>query len=194
MERAEDRYRFALDRPMVAEPGTRWVYNGGATSLLGRLIAKESGRPLPDYAKEKLFAPLGIAELEWVQGHDGEFVAPSGLRLRPRDLAKIGQLVLDGGRWNGAQIVPADWLEQSFQTRAKVNDIVDYGYHWWLGPQPANGYRWVAGIGSGGQRLAVMRRLDLVLVVMAGNYNQPDAVNLPVAIITEVVIPALRRD
>jgi CubicO group peptidase (beta-lactamase class C family) len=194
MERAKDRYRFALDRPMVAEPGTEWVYNGGATGLLGRLIAKGSGRSLRDYAQEKLFDPLGIAEVDWLQGQDGEFVAASGLRLRPRDLARIGQLVLDGGRWRGAQIVPADWLEQSFRTRAKVNAIVDYGDHWWLGPRPAGGQRWVAGIGNGGQRLAIMRRLDLVLVVMAGNYNQPDAVNLPVAITTEFVIPALRRD
>jgi CubicO group peptidase (beta-lactamase class C family) len=141
MERAKDRYRFALDRPMVAEPGTEWVYNGGATGLLGRLIAKGSGRSLRDYAQEKLFDPLGIAEVDWLQGQDGEFVAASGLRLRPRDLARIGQLVLDGGRWRGAQIVPADWLEQSFRTRAKVNAIVDYGDHWWLGPRPAGGQR-----------------------------------------------------
>jgi CubicO group peptidase (beta-lactamase class C family) len=193
MELAEDRYRFVLGRPMVAEPGTQWAYNGGATALLAKLIAKGSGRSLCAYAQEKLLAPLGIAEFDWVQGQDREFSAASGLRLRPRDLARIGQLVLDGGRWRGAQIVPADWLEQSFRTQAKVNDVVDYGYHWWLGPRPASGQRWVAGIGNGGQRLAIMRRLDLVLVVMAGNYNQPDAVNLPVAITTEFVVPALRR-
>jgi CubicO group peptidase (beta-lactamase class C family) len=162
------------------------VYNGGATALLGRLIAKDSGRSLLDYAKEKLFAPLGIAEFEWVQGRDDEYIAASGLRVRPRDLARIGQLVLDGGRWNGRRIVPADWLEQSFRTRTKVD--------WWLGREPADGLRWVAGFGNGGQRLAVMRRLDLVVVVMAGNYNQPDAWKLPVAIITDVVMPALRRD
>jgi CubicO group peptidase (beta-lactamase class C family) len=194
MELAKDRYRFVLDRPMVAEPGTRWVYNGGATALLGRLIAKGSGRSLRAYAREKLFAPLGIAEYEWVQGQDGEFIAASGLRLRPRDLAKIGQLVLDGGRWEGRQIVPADWLERSFRTQAKIDDTLDYGYQWWLGPQPADGQRWVAGFGNGGQRLSVMRRLDLVMVVMAGNYNQPDAWKLPVAIMTEIVIPAVRRD
>jgi CubicO group peptidase (beta-lactamase class C family) len=106
MELADDRYRFVLDRPMVAEPGTRWVYNGGATAVLGRLIAKGSGRSLRDYAERRLFAPLRIGEFEWVRGHDGEFIAASGLRLRPRDLARIGQLVLDGGRFEGRQIVP----------------------------------------------------------------------------------------
>ena len=114
---------------MVSEPGTQWCYNGGATALLGRLIAQGSGLSLREYAEEKLLAPLGVADCEWVQGSDGEFGAASGLRLRPCDLAKIGQLVLDGGRWRRTQIVPAAWLEQSFRTRAKVNDIVDYGYH-----------------------------------------------------------------
>ena len=193
MELADDRYRFVLDRPMVTEPGTQWIYNGGATALLGRLIAKGSGRSLRDYAQEKLFAPLGIADFEWVKGYDDEFIAASGLRLRPRDLAKIGQLVLNGGRWESRQLVPADWLEQSFQTRANVDDDVDYGYHWWLGPQSANGRRWVAGFGNGGQRLTVAPQLDLLVTIMAGNYNQPDAWKLPVAIITEIVLPGLQR-
>ena len=194
MELAEDRYRFVLDRPMVAEPGTQWVYNGGATALLGRLIAKGSDRSLRDYAQEKLFAPLGITEFEWVQGYDAEFIAASGLRLRPRDLAKVGQLLLNGGRWEDTQIVSADWLEESLETRAKVDEHLDYGYQWWLGPKLASGQRWVAGFGNGGQRLTVIRELDLSVVVMAGNYNQPDAWRLPVAIITDTVIPALQRE
>lgn len=193
MERANDRYRFALDRPMVAEPGTRWVYNGGATSVLGRLIAKGSGRSLHHYAEEKLFAPLGIVEFEWRRGRDGEIRAPSGLRLRPRDLAKIGRLVLDGGRWQGRQVVPAEWLEQSFRTRART-DYLDYGYHWWLGSLSNDGPRPVSGFGNGGQRLFVAPRFDLIVVVMAGNYNRPDHWQLPVAIVDEIVLPGLRRE
>jgi CubicO group peptidase (beta-lactamase class C family) len=127
MEVADDRYRFVLGRPMVAEPGTRWTYNGGATALLAKLIAKGSGRSLRDFAQEKLLAPLGIAELDWVRGQDREFSAASGLRLRPRDLARIGQLVLDGGRWRGTRIVPADWLEQSFRTRASWTTAITGG-------------------------------------------------------------------
>ena len=193
MELAADRYRFALDRPMVAEPGTRWVYNGGATAVLGRLIAKGSGRSLPDYAQETLFAPLGIETFEWVRGRDGEYRAPSGLRLRPRDLAKIGQLVLDGGRWKNRQIVPADWLEQSFRTRGKTA-YLDYGFHWWLDPRPSDGARSVYGFGNGGQMLFVMPQYDLVVVVMAGNYNRADHWRLPVAIVNEFVRPALQRE
>ena len=93
MELAPDRYRYVLGRPIVSAPGERWVYSGGATALLARLIVQGSGQPLLDYARETLFAPLGITDAEWVAGRDGEAAAASGLRLRPRDLAKLGQVV-----------------------------------------------------------------------------------------------------
>ena len=192
MELADDRYRFVLDRRMVAEPGSQWTYNGGATAVLSRLIAAGSGQSLRDYAEARLFGPLGIGDYEWVRGSDGEFIAASGLRLRPRDLARIGQLVLDGGRWDGAQIVPADWLARSFETRATVDDL-GYGYQWWLGPQTTDGPDWIAGFGNGGQRLLVVPDADLVVVVTAGNYNQPDAWQLPVAI-TREIFSAARDD
>ena len=191
MELADDRYRFVLDRPMAVEPGTQWVYNGGATAVVGRLVAKGSGQTLRAYAEKMLFAPLGITDVDWVRGRDGEYAAASGLRLRPRDLAKIGQLVLNDGRWDDARIVPADWLEQSFRTRARLERI-NYGYQWWLGPEGPDGPRWIAGFGNGGQRLWINPGLDLVVVVTAGNYNQRDAWKLPVAIITEIVLPGLR--
>lgn len=191
MEQADDRYRFVLDRPMTAEPGTQWIYNGGATAVVGRLVAKGSGRTLLAYAEDKLFGPLGISEVEWVRGRDGEYAAASGLRLRPRDLAKIGQLVLNDGRWGEAQIVPADWLEQSFRTHARLERI-NYGYQWWLDPKGPNGPRWIAGFGNGGQRLWINPGLDLVVVVTAGNYNRREAWKLPVAIITEIVLPGLQ--
>lgn len=190
MELAEDRYRFALDRPMAAEPGSRWTYNGGATALLARLIEKGCGCSLAEFAEAKLFRPLGIRTFEWVRGADGAFIAASGLRLPPRDLARIGQLVLDGGRWDGAQLVPADWLKRSFETRAELDDL-DYGYQWWLGKQSPGRRRWIGAFGNGGQRLWLSPGLDLMVVVLAGNYNSPDAWKLPVAIVTEVVLPSL---
>ncbi|MGE0724644.1 MAG: serine hydrolase domain-containing protein [Alphaproteobacteria bacterium] len=192
MELAADRHRFVLDRPMVAAPGERWTYNGGATAILGRLIAKGSGRSLADFARERLFAPLALENVEWVRGDDGEYVAASGLRMRARDLLKIGQLVLDGGRRDGREVVPADWLDRSFRTHARAIDI-DYGYQWWLGPEPADGApRWVAGFGNGGQRVMVWRRSATAIVILAGNYNRPDAWKLPVAIVTDVILPATR--
>jgi len=187
---AGGRVRYVLDRPMIAEPGARWIYNGGATAVLGRLIARGSGRPLADYARERLLAPLGIESFEWVVGRDGAHIAASGLRLRPRDLAKIGQLVLNRGRWEGRELVPADWLARSFQAHAET-ETLHYGYHWWLGPPVRQGRVWVAGFGNGGQRLSIAPGLELVVAVLAGNYNKPDAWQLPVAILTEIVLPGL---
>jgi CubicO group peptidase (beta-lactamase class C family) len=97
MEFAADRYRFVLERPLVAPPGSRRVHNGGAAAVLGHLIARGTGERLHDFARARLFGPLGILETEWVAGSNGEPAAASGLRMRPRDLARIGQLVLRRG-------------------------------------------------------------------------------------------------
>jgi CubicO group peptidase (beta-lactamase class C family) len=192
MELAHDRYRFVLDRPLVAEPGSRWNYNGGATALLGHLIARGVGKPLLDYAREVLFDPLGIRDAEWTPGTNGEAAAASGLRMRPRDLATLGQLVLDRGRWGEQQVVPADWLDQSFTPHAHVEEGIDYGYQWWLGRLRENGRPWVAGFGNGGQRLVVVPELRLVIVIMAGNYNRPDQSEMPFAVLHKFVLPALK--
>jgi len=191
MELAPDRYRFVLDRPLVAEPGSRWTYNGGATALLGHLIAEGVGKPLLDYAREKLFHPLAIPDAEWTAGSNGEAAAASGLRMRPRDLAKLGQLVLERGRWGEQQLVPADWLDQSFAPHAHVEEGLDYGYQWWLGRLSENGQPWVAGFGNGGQRVIVVPGLHLVVVIMAGNYNQSDQSEIPLAVMHQFVMPAL---
>jgi CubicO group peptidase (beta-lactamase class C family) len=92
MENAPDRNRFILERPFVAAPGERWIYSGGAVALLGHLIAKGFRRTLPDFARQALFAPLGITTFEWAEGQDGIASAASGLRPRPRDLLRIGNL------------------------------------------------------------------------------------------------------
>ena len=191
MELAADRYRFVLDRPMVNEPGDYWVYNGGAVAVIAKLIADGVGMPIDEYAERKLFQPLGITEFEWVRGQDGVPSAASGLRLNIHDLVKIGQLILQNGEFNGQQVVPAAWLEASFTPRAQLDSGLRYGYFWWLAPwgePPA----WVAGFGNGGQRLTVQPEQNLVIAVFAGNYNQPDAWKLPVKIIEEFVVPALK--
>ena len=193
MEYAPDRYRFVLSRPFLVDPGKMWQYNGGATALLAKLIARGSGQPLFDFAKEKLFDPLGITDVEWVKGMDGEAAAASGLRMRPRDVAKVGQILLDKGQWGGKSIVPAAWLEASFTPHARTFGELEYGYQWWLGSSQKSGMRWIAAFGNGGQRLFVIPDLDLAIVITAGNYNQPDDWQLPVKVIAEYVMPALDK-
>ena len=188
--------RYVIEQRMAVEPGTRWQYSGGATAVLGQLIAQGTKVPLEDYARQKLFLPLGITDAEWIGGSHGVVAAASGARLRARDLAKIGQLVLDGGRWGERQVVPATWIENSLQPHAHpppMSDIGEfgYGYHWGLVQLKGSGQRWVFAPGNGGQRLMIVPQERLVVAIFAGNYNQPAQDDVPNGVISQFVIPAL---
>lgn len=192
MERSDDRIRYVLEQPILVEPGTRWTYSGGSTALIGHLISRGTGQDLMTYATEKLFLPLGIEDVEWVRGSNGEPSAASGLRMRAPDLARIGQMVLNKGTWQGKRIVPAEWLEASFAGDARLEDGLEYGKHWWLG-RLRDGERWIGGFGNGGQRLMIYPSLDTTIVVFAGNYNQANAWRVTLEVLTDVIFPALRR-
>ena len=105
MDEAADRYRYILARPVVETPGAHWTYCGGATAVLARLIAKGSGQSLHDFARAHLFDPLGLGPTQWAAGADGEPFAASGARMTLRDFARIGALMLSGGRWDGRELI-----------------------------------------------------------------------------------------
>jgi CubicO group peptidase (beta-lactamase class C family) len=189
---AKDPCRYVLEQPMALPPGVSFNYSGGATTLLGAALAKAVGQALEVYAREKLFEPLGITDFEWLGfANSAEVAAFFGLRLRPRDLAKLGQLVADDGRWNGRQVVPAWWIVES--TKPHVNTeghgALYYGYQWWLGRSLLNGHEltWTAGYGAGGQRLFIVPGLDLVVAINAFNYRH----YIPIAILNRFVMPAV---
>lgn len=191
MELAEDRYRYVLEQPLTHEPGARWVYNGGALAVAAKLISDGVGMPLDKYADIKLFKPLGITNYDWIRGADNVPSAASGLRLKTHDLAKIGQLINQNGEFQSKQIIPKDWLTKSFTPYSNLEDGLRYGLFWWLAPwgdPPA----WVAGFGNGGQRLTVQPEIDLIIVIYAGNYNEPDAWKVPVKIIEEFIVPEVK--
>ncbi|MGG7605258.1 serine hydrolase domain-containing protein [Massilia sp. BKSP1R2A-1] len=164
--------RYLFDRPL-APGGTVFNYNGGATAVLADILARRTGIPLQDYAQQKLFAPLGITDWEWQKDVRMRPMAFAGLRLRPRDLATIGQLVLQRGQWQGRQVVPAQWIAESLKAHVETGDGLQYGYQWWSGTVEALGgrHRWYAGFGNGGQRLYIVPTLDLVVVSTAGGYD-----------------------
>ncbi|MEQ4715899.1 serine hydrolase [Nonomuraea sp. B19D2] len=165
MELAPDRYRYVLERPVIEEAGKRWLYCGGATALIGGLIARGAGKPLEEYAATALFEPLGIGAFEWSKGEHGTVSAAAGLRLRPVDLAAIGQLVLDGGR----DIVPGEWLQELLRPRVVLGEGFEYGYQWYVSTGES---RWAGGMGNGGQRLLIRSEDELVVAVTAGEYDQ----------------------
>lgn len=197
MEMAPDRYRFVLDRPVVAPPGTRWIYSGGAVALVAALIARGSGGPLPDFAREALFDPLGISEFEWAAGRDGVASAASGLRLTARDLLRIGHMVLAKGVHAGRQIVPSAWVEASLSRQIPTGDGLDYGRLWFLGQSEVPAFSsprpWAAGFGNGGQRLYLCPDAGIAAVIFAGQYDRPTAWVGPARIWAEIVLANLRR-
>ena len=207
MEHAADRYRYVLSQQMIAAPGEQWSYNDGAPTLIGKLIEDGTGRALEDFARDELFQPLDISLWEWNRTSDGTVSTAAGLRLTARDLAKIGQLVLEGGVFDRRQIVPKSWLDKSFTPSTNPQEI-PYGFFWRLadidrqaatapirspdmkiiGPSAI-----IVATGRGGQRLLVRTDLGLVVVIFAGNYHDSRDWELPARIIEEYIAPQLPR-
>lgn len=172
MHMAPDPCRYVLGLEAISPPGQEFFYNTGALTLLSAIVHKVTGHPLDEFARETLFEPMGITAAEWSRVK-GDTDAGGGLRLRPRDMAKIGRLVLADGRWNDRQIVSKAWIETSTAAKLKATDDQLYGYLWWLGRSRLNGreVHWVGALGRGGQSIRIVPELDLVVVVTAGYYQ-----------------------
>jgi CubicO group peptidase (beta-lactamase class C family) len=189
MYQSVDPSRTVLNQKLWNKPGEQWNYNGGCTMLLAAVLQKVTGKPWTDFAKEALFDPLGIKEFDWITVKpSNETAAGSGLRLRPRDMAKIGQLVLNKGDWNGQSVVSAGWIEDALTPRYQAWGK-GYGYQWWRGVSDIGGksYDWIAAWGLGGQRIFIVPDLDLVVAITAGMY-QSDPQELPTNIFEEFVL------
>lgn len=193
MDYAPDSIRFTLEHPVVAAAGEKWVYSNGATEVIGEVIARGTGQDVASYARDRLFGPLGIEKFEWIADYYGRPYAAGGLRLGARDMAKIGQLVLQSGRWDGAQVVPAEWIAESTACQAEgAADGCDYGYYWWLCPTiSGSDIGAVEASGRGGQGVIVLPELDIVLAVTAGLYADPMAWKRRWGLLEDVVLPAL---
>jgi CubicO group peptidase (beta-lactamase class C family) len=178
MNEAEDWVGFVLEQPVVEAPGSRFVYNSGASNLLSAILRDATGQDPAAFAEENLFGPLQIDDYRWYRNTQQADRLPhfgGGLRLKTRDLGKLGQLYLDGGRWRGQQIVSADWVARATTAREQVSLFDFYGFQWWtramssrLGHRPSPEDVWF-GWGYGGQHVFVVPSLDLVVVVNSWN-------------------------
>jgi CubicO group peptidase (beta-lactamase class C family) len=190
MNRAPDACRYVLGLPATAPPGQGFFYNTGALALVSAIIRKATGRPLDEFARATLFEPLGITAVEWMR-RKGDTDAGGGLRLRPRDMAKIGQLVLAGGRWSDRRIVSKAWIDVSTTPHTEASRAYSYGYLWWLGRSPFRGreIHWPAALGRGGQSIRIVPELDLVVAVTAGYYQDysPQAFQVQASVFKDVL-------
>jgi len=196
MVRSDDPIRYVIERPVVSPPGATFTYNSGLSIVLGQVIFKVSGLRADKFAERHLFEPLGITDFYWVKYPDDIVQTGGGLYLRPRDMAKLGQLFLDGGRRNGKQIVSEPWVKESTGCRvdgAKIEAAAKssgYGYQWWLGSfrvgdrdVPSYSAR-----GRGGQFIIVLPDQQMVVVFTSPPDNP--LMFQPLDIINRDVLPA----
>ncbi len=173
MRRSADWLQFMLDLPMVAAPGTRWSYCSGNCHVLSVLLTQTSGTNALAFACRELFTPLGIHDVAWASDSRGHNHGWGDLQLRPRDMAKIGQMLLQRGRWRERQLIPEAWIDRA--TRAHIDGTSNndhYGYFWWVKGKDYPGM--FEAVGRGGQRINVWPAKDLVLVFTGGGFEPGD--------------------
>lgn len=160
---------FQLDQPLEEEPGGKMVYSTGISHLLSVIITKATGRSTRSFANEHLFRPMSIRVGGWDRDPQGYYMGGNNLAMTPRDLLKIGQMMLDGGTWNGEQIVSREWVQDSFgsYTRSNFNPY-NYGYMWWN--RPVGAYQVYFAWGFGGQYIFIIPELNAT-VVMTSTLN-----------------------
>ena len=203
MTRDSKPLQYALSRPFAVDPGTDFNYNGGLTQVLAAVLIRTTKISLQEYARTKLFEPLGITDVEWMGDLAGMPAAASGLRLRARDVAKFGSLFLQGGKWNGKQVIPNGWVDLSTRrhfrfrqrTGADAGGEFGYGYFWWYScyPSAAGLIEARTAVGNGQQRIFVLPGLNMVVTIFAGRYNDfTTGATLGRRILLEHVLPAVK--
>jgi CubicO group peptidase (beta-lactamase class C family) len=171
MHASLDWLKFVLDLPMAWWPGTHYNYSTGYTTLLAGVLRNTTGMEASEYAALHLFGPLGIAAWDWNHSPRGLTDTGGGLSLRPRDMAKFGQLFLQQGLWRGAPVVPADWVALSTMAHVDLGGGWGYGYQWRRMPgTPGDNSSFPFAWGWGGQFVFVVPAVDMVVVSTAGNY------------------------
>ena len=198
--RSDDPLGFVLGKPLVDDPGTAYNYNSGAVHVLGVVLEQATGTPLPDLADELLFGRIGISRSRWEQLPGGFHNGGAGLDLRPRDLARFGQLYLQRGQSAGTSIIHEDWVARSsvahYGWRFNSGRLtgITYGFLWWIVPR-APGPLYFAW-GFGGQYVVVVPELHLVIVTTnnwrgvgshAGSYERQT-----MDVLVDYIIPAFR--
>jgi len=172
MELSDNWLQYVLNKQMDTMPGVAFEYNSGASVLIGKIVGLATGKRIDKWAEEKLFGPLGITNYYWKETPTGEIDTEGGLYLSSYDLAKIGYLMLNNGKWDKRQIVSKKWVEESIQPIANVDEQVGYGYQWWV-PKHIDGQTEIfAGNGYGGQ--FVMMAPEYKMLVVFNGWNIHD--------------------
>ena len=188
-----DYAKALLDLPMTSNPGSSFTYNTAATIAIGQALENAVGVPMSDFAELNLFQPLQIQTAEWVRTPTRLPNGGSGLFLESRDMIKFGQLFVDGGQWNGQQIISAGWIDASVAQHVILdfNLSSGYGYQWWLGRFTYDGQEietWSTR-GFGGQDIFCIPSLNLVVAFTSQNYESNEF--LPMSLLQDYILPSI---
>lgn len=213
MQTTDDWTEYILNLPMEAEPGTRFDYSNMASFLLSAIIKKTTDMDTISFAREHLFDPLEIKDIQWEKSPMGIDIGWARMWLKPHDMAKIGLLYLQKGRWESQQIIPARWIEESltahsfpkkyryvYNEKGKVDRMTSggiwmftnlarpfadgYGYQWWLDKSGM-----YSAVGVGGQFIMVVPKENLV-VVFTSKLSGADSF-FPVKMLDKYILPAI---
>ncbi len=186
-----------LSTPIVYEPGTTFLYNSLGTYMLSAIVQKVTGQKVIDYLTPRLFTPLGIQGIDWETDTKGINTGGWGLRLKTEDMAKFAELFLQGGKWNGKQVISADWVKEAStekimqdpsapQSKKDSSDwLQGYCYQMWRCRH--NAYR---GDGAFGQFMIVMPDEDAAIAITAETADMQAEINL----VWQYLLPAFQKD
>lgn len=191
---------YVLSREFVAEPGKRFNYSGGDIQILVEILKNATGMTLDEFSEKYLFEPLGIASYDWWLKFpsSGDIQGAGGLKLTPRDMVKIGSMMLNRGMWNGQRIVSEEWVDKcgipfagNYDIKIPGEDMgaVGYGFTWWTKQYADFGPMFCA-LGWGGQKIMIFPELDAVVVFTGANYNSKVKQN---KILGKYVLPAIKQ-
>jgi CubicO group peptidase (beta-lactamase class C family) len=189
--------RFILKQPVVAEPGgDRMIYSTGNSHLLSVILTRATGMNTRAFAQKYLFDPMNIYLADWDRDPQGYYLGGNNMALTADDMLKIGQMVLNGGKYEGTRIVPEAWLDKSFKTYTQSeNNGYDYGYMWWK--EEIGGYQTVFAWGWGGQYIFTFPELESVVVLTSfrNMATQERLYKEPVfELVGDYIIPVLLED
>jgi len=193
---SDDRIAFTLALPLRNEPGRRVTYCSPLSQILSSLLTRATGMTAAEYAQARLFAPLGIDDWQWSAHDRHTSVGEAGLYLRPVDMAKLGQLFLQHGEWQGEQILPDAWVDASVTSRGTANRWNDYGYSWWLYSNAAakhhlDGHDDIYyAVGRGGQFVWVLPYANTVIACTGWNDSNG---RWPESMLWDFFLPAIDR-
>jgi CubicO group peptidase (beta-lactamase class C family) len=162
---SEDNLQYIIDLPLVNTPGTLFNYSDGASHLLSAIISEATGINTLDFAKTNLFDPLGIKEFTWEKDDRGYPIGAAYLRIKPSDMVKFGNLILNKGKYDGKQVVAESWISTMTSPKISTNNDVlygpEYGYQIWLGNSA--GYNYFMAMGWGGQFIFILPGYNTVI-------------------------------